>query len=130
MTTPEPTPTPTPTNDLIAEFRELGKNLVEMLRTGWESEERKKLQQEIETGLHEMGDSIKKAGQDIAASPMAQDLKADIRDLRQRAESGELEKKVRTEVVTVLQAANEEIKKVLAKRPAPPSDTPQNQNPQ
>ena len=132
MTTPEstPEPTPTPKNDLAAEFRELGKNLSELLRSGWESEERKKLQQDIETGLKDLGTTLKKAGNDIATSPLAQNLKADVNDLRQRAESGELEQKVRAEVRAVLQAANEEIKKILAKRPAPPSDTEQDQGAQ
>jgi hypothetical protein len=43
--------TPKPEENLAEEFRKLGKNLVEALSAAWNTEERKKMQQEIEEGL-------------------------------------------------------------------------------
>jgi hypothetical protein len=56
MTDPLP-----PENDLAAEFRRLGENLRSALQSAWESEERLRLQDEIERGLRH-GDEAFRAG--------------------------------------------------------------------
>ena len=47
--------TPTPENELADELRNLGHNLKGILQAAWESEERRKLQNEIQAGLARSG---------------------------------------------------------------------------
>jgi signal recognition particle GTPase len=114
----------TPTNDVAAELHELGKNLREALRTAWESEERKKLQQEIETGLSELATSLSQATKDFSSSSTGQTLKADVQDLHERIRAGEVESKVRTEILEALRTVNTELQKAIKKNPPPPPSQP------
>ena len=103
-----------PEENLEDEFRNLGQNLVEALRTAWDSPERKKLQQEIGNGLTELNATLKKEFDDFDSSETGQRLKSDVENLRQRVRSGEAEAKVRSELLNALRIANEEIRKATA----------------
>ncbi len=103
--------------DIASEFTELGKSLTSLLRSAWESEERKKLQKEIEAGLTDLSGTLSKAATEFSESPTGQNLKADLKDLRQRVESGEVEAQVRQDVLSALRAANAELKKVASQPP-------------
>jgi ElaB/YqjD/DUF883 family membrane-anchored ribosome-binding protein len=109
-------------DEIADEFRQLGKNLISMLQSTWESEERKKLQQEIESGLRELGDTLNQAATDFRQSPAGQKLKADVEDFHTRVRSGEVESKIRTELVSILRQINSELTKVTA--PGATSATP------
>jgi chemotaxis regulatin CheY-phosphate phosphatase CheZ len=110
-------------NDIAAELRQLGQNIKSVLEDAWQSDERKKIHQEIEAGLKDLGDTLKQTSAEFSQSQIAQNLKADAGDLKKRVQSGELEAKVRTELLAALRMANEELKKVLSKRsPAAPDD--------
>ena len=102
-----------PEEDLTQEFRNLGKNLAEALRTAWEHPERKRLQEEITNGLNEMGDTLKQEAETFAESPTAQQLKSDVQQIGERVRSPEVHTKVRQELLTVLQTANNELQKVV-----------------
>lgn len=104
--------------DILSELRELGNNLGNLLQAAWESEDRKKIQQEIETGLND----VNKALRDLGSSETGQAIKADLRDINERLRSGEIEQRVRSEVTAALRAANEGLKKAMASKtpPEPP----------
>ena len=108
--------------EIVTELRELGQNLRTLLQTAWESAERKKLQTEIETGLNDLFSNLKQATKDYNESPSGQALKSDLEDLGQRIRSGELETKVRNEVLNALRAANTGLKESTTSKPAAPSD--------
>lgn len=97
------------------EFRNLGKNLADVLRTVWESPERKNMQQEIESGLTEMGRSLNQEIDSFRQSPTGQRLKSDMEDLDQRIRSGEVTTKARDELLSALKRANAELQKVIAR---------------
>ncbi len=102
--------------DVLAdEFRNLGKNLTEVMRAAWESPERKNIQAEIETGLNEMGKSIDKEISSFRQSPSGQRLKSDMEDLNQRVRSGEVSIKAREELLAALKRANTELQKVISR---------------
>jgi hypothetical protein len=111
MENPEQSNTTPPSNDLLDELHNLGNNLKTLLQSAWESEERKKTQKEIETGLNELAKTLSQAANEFSQSPTGQTLKADLQDLQQRIQTGEVETKVRSEVVSALRAANEGLKK-------------------
>ena len=121
---PEPQSSQSPSgkgraDEIGDEFRQLGKNLISMLQSAWESEERKKLQQEIETGLRELGAALDQAATDFKQSPAGQQLKTDVEEFHTRVRSGEVENKIRTELVSVLRALNYELTKASTPKAAP-----------
>jgi hypothetical protein len=100
--------------DLASEFRRLGENLKEALRAGWDSEERRRLESEIEAGLDEAATAIRGAAGEFSDSPTGQRLRAELHDLGERARSGELESRVRQDIVSALQAINRELEQAAA----------------
>jgi hypothetical protein len=107
-----------PTNDesdLSEELRQLGVNLKEALRSAWESEERKKLQEEIETGLQSLGSELQKAADEIDIQGIGREVKGGIEDANQKIQSGEFGNKVRAELLGVLQTINTELRDARSK---------------
>lgn len=99
-------------NEILDELREMGKNLSEALKSAWDSEERKKLQKEIEDGLSEVSSSLSQAARDFKESSAGQTLKSDVADFQERLRTGEVESKVRSEIVDALRIVNNELRKV------------------
>jgi hypothetical protein len=100
-------------SNLADEFRQLGKNLSEVLNAAWESPERKRLQEEISSGLSELNRILRDEARHISESPTGQRVKAEAGDFRQRMRSGEVESRAREELLTVLKNANELLRKAV-----------------
>ncbi len=114
-----------PTEDnLLNEFRDLGNNLMEALKTGWDRPERQKLQNDIASGLDELGRTLKREVDNFTGSPTGQRMKTDLDDLGERIRSGEVETKARTELVHALQTINTELRKVIAQWTSIPDPQP------
>ncbi len=101
--------------DLGDELRNLGKNLSDFLRAAWASEERKRVQTDIESSLSELGKTIDKAANDFSSSETGQRFKADVKDFKKRVETGEVSEKARTELLSVLKRVNQELTKAADK---------------
>ena len=113
--------TPTPENELADELRNLGYNLKGILQAAWESEERRKLQNEIQAGLAE----LQKTVAEFVTSPTGQRLKAEVQDLGGRVRGGQVESQLRSDLLAALRTINAELEKASKKgKEAPPSDTP------
>ena len=118
----QPQPEPTDTNpDLTDEFRTLGKNLVEAMRTAWESPERKRLQEEIESGLNEFGATLRQEGETFRESPTGQRLKSDFENIQERIRTGEAENRIRQELLNALKSINAELSKITERWSGPAS---------
>jgi hypothetical protein len=104
-----------PEGDLKEEFRNLGKNLVDAIRAAGESPGWQKLSSDIEGGLSEFGTTVKKEYETFKDSPTAQQVKSDIDNFQSRIKAGEVEDKVREELITALKAVNSELRKVSEK---------------
>jgi hypothetical protein len=125
MSDSNPNDNKSPEGDLGEQLNELGKNLRDALRTAWESDERRKLQQDIEVGLANLRDSLNQAATDFSQSQTGQTLKEDVKDLNERWKTGEVGSKVRTEIADALRTVNQELQKASRKDPPPPADKPQ-----
>lgn len=112
------TDNPKPEENLTDEFVALGKNLVEAMRVTWDGPERKRIQQEIETGLDELGVTLRREAENFASSPTGQQIREDVQDLGERLRTGEAQTKIRQEMLSILQTANSELKKVIDLRSA------------
>ncbi len=128
--TPEIEPEQIPVEGKITEeLSSLGKNLIGILRAAWERPERQKLQQEIEGGISDLSSTLRKEAKAVSDSPVSQRIKHDVNDLGNKVRSGQVEAKVREELVDALRALNVELEKVtgiLASTGATPdaADTP------
>ena len=125
MSDTNPNENKSPNENIGEQLNELGKNLREALRAAWESEERVKLQQEIEEGLANLRDSLNQAAKDFTNSPTGQNLKEDVKDIHDRWQTGEVGTKVRAEITEALRTVNQELQKATRKNPPPPSEKPQ-----
>ena len=132
--------------DLGDELRSLGKNLSDFLRAAWASEERKRVQQDIESSLADLGKTIDKAANEFSASETGQHLKSDIhkavndfstsetgqrlksdvQDFHKRVQTGEVQQKARSELLDALKKVNQELTKAANKwgEPAPSAGQP------
>jgi hypothetical protein len=95
--------------DLEEELRTLGDRLGAVIRAAWESEDRLRVQREIETGLAGAAAAIQSAMEDFGRTETGQQLKEDVRDLGDRIQSGELPSKVRDDLLRVLRTVNAEL---------------------
>jgi hypothetical protein len=111
-------------DDLGDELRALGDTLRDMLQAAWESDERKRAQQEIETGLEDLARTLRSAGQEFSASPTGQRLKADVHDLHERVRASKVDDQVRQELVAALRRVNEELGKAARAWTAKGGDAP------
>jgi len=121
MSDSNPNETKTPNDNISDQLNELGKNLREALQSAWESEERRKLQKEIEDGLANLGASLSQAARDFSNSPTGQNLKEDVKDMQERWRTGEMHSKVHSELVEALRKVNTELQKATKQ---PPTDKP------
>jgi len=101
--------------NLSEEFRNLGRNLIETIRSAWESQERKNLQQELETGLTELASTLKQEVDKFQETPTGQEIKTELQDLQQRIRSGETEEIARREILNALRTINTELEKAASR---------------
>jgi len=120
MSDTNPNENKVPTDNISDQLNELGRNLRQALQTAWESEERKKVQKEIEDGLANLGASLSEAARDFSSSPAGQSLKEDVEDIKERWRSGEVSEKARSELLEALRKVNVELQKATKKNPPPP----------
>jgi hypothetical protein len=103
-----------PTEENLAdEFRDLGKNLAELLRTGWDNPDRKRLQQQITSGITEFGTMVKREVETFTESPSGQRFRADMDEIGERLRTPETQEKIRHELIAALQTANLELQKII-----------------
>ena len=118
-----------PEENLAEEFRNLGKNLVSALQAAWDAPERRRLQDEVLSGLNEFGAAIKKEAEQVANSDAGQKFINDVEQLGEKLRSSETQAKVRQELISALKTANSEIVKVIdnwsgkANSPSPDSES-------
>ena len=128
MSNEQPTPNEPQKSDIAEELRALGLHLREMLRTAWESPERKRVQEEIQSGLAELGETVNKAVDEFSESPTGQSLKSDYDDFSERLRTGQVESKVREEILKVLRMVNAEFGKATQETKKSDEDEPEPPN--
>jgi hypothetical protein len=100
-----------PDENLSDEFRTLGLNLINALRTAWESPERKKLQSELEEGLSGLAATLNSEIESFQESETGQRLRSDAAELRDKVRDSTTENKIRDELTKTLHIVNTELKK-------------------
>ncbi len=104
-----------PGDDVVGELKALGENLRLVLQAAWDSDERKKLQGEVEAGLSDLVSALQTAGTEFSQSPAGRRLKAEAQSLQTRVRDSHAEETVRNELLSALRKANAELKKAAGK---------------
>lgn len=97
--------------DLNKEFKNLGKNIVNTFQSFLQSPQMKIFQEEIESGLNELGTSIIDGAEQVISSPAAQQIKTSVGNAKENLNSDELETNLRKEIASTLQKINRELEK-------------------
>jgi len=100
-----------PKSDLRDEFRNLGENLKQLFSVAWESEERKRLEQDIRDGMKELGLALEGFAEDVRSSEVGENIRKEANEFGDRVRSGEVEQKVREGILDALQSLNAELQK-------------------
>lgn len=111
---------------LQAELDALGENLQRAIRGVWESDERKRLQADIELGLEGTLRHLRQELKEFQESETVERLKADLDTVEQEVRSGETAGRVRQEILSVIQRLNAELAR--AAPPASGADKPPEQH--
>jgi hypothetical protein len=107
------TDNPQPEGNLEDEFQALGKNLVAALRAAWDTPERKRVQEQLITGMNELGTTLKHEADNFSTSPAGQQIKNGVEQVSERLRNAETQEKVRLELLNALKSANNELQKVI-----------------
>jgi uncharacterized phage infection (PIP) family protein YhgE len=103
----------TPEDELKTEFEKLGGNLRSLIQGAWASEQRKRVSQEVQRGLNEVGTALSNAAENISQDPAAQRLREGVDELAERVRSGELAEQARTDLVKILQDVNQRLNELV-----------------
>jgi DNA mismatch repair ATPase MutS len=110
-------------HDIAAEFAELGKKLRNTINTAWTSEERVRLQKEVEEGLVRLRNELNTATKNIRETETAQKVETEVKKFREEIDSGKVSDDIRKGLVTGLRTVGEALDK-LADKFTPISEEP------
>ena len=91
------------------EFEKLGENIRQAVQGVWESEERKRIGQEIHDGLAEIGAAFTSLGDEVIESPGVQRVREEVDDFSDRIQSGEVAQNINDDLVSLLQTINQKL---------------------
>ena len=95
--------------ELRREVDQLGENLKRLGRRAWESQERRELQSGIQATLREIELKVQDAGREFRRSETGQRLSQDIERIKERFESGEMQRQARGELASLINKLNDEL---------------------
>lgn len=102
-------------SDLRDEFKKLGENMHIALKEAWESEERRRVSDEIQKAFQEIGEALSEGVERLAARPEAQKLREEVDELAERVRSGEVADRMRSDLIGVLKRLNAQIETLAQK---------------
>lgn len=76
--------------DLVTEFQQLGRAFAEAFESAWNSEERKRVEQEVRTGVQSFADEVDKVVGEARSSPAGERVRAEATDLADKIEKSDI----------------------------------------
>ena len=108
-----PTEEPQAGDQLMDEIHSLGQQLVTAVKALWDSEESRKLRQEIGDGFVELGHQLDEAVKSAQESEAAQEFKESVKETVDKARESDIAGQVQQNLVTGLQKLNAELGKAV-----------------
>ena len=113
-------------SEVVEELHSLGNQLVTAVRALWDSEESRRLRQEIGDGFVDLGKQIDEAVKTAQDSEAAREFKVQIKDTMDKARESDVAGQMERNLVSGLQQLNAELSKFvdsLGTAKAPPADS-------
>lgn len=104
------------------ELAKMGAQIAAAAKTAWESEERKKLQTEITTGVQRFGQEVTATVSKVAESEQAKELKTRATKVAEEAQKTDVVEEVRKGILVGLEAINRELSKLLERLETKPGE--------
>ncbi len=101
--------------DVVAEFKNLGRQFAETLQTAWNSEERVRLETEIREGMQSFVKEVDRVFQEAKDSPVVERVRTEAVDVKNKVETSDVGNKTRKGIVQGLQWMSEELGKLATK---------------
>jgi hypothetical protein len=102
-----------PTSSVVEEIEALGSQLITAVKAMWESEESRKLRQEIGDGFVTMGEKLDEAIKSAQESEAAQEFTEQVRETMDKARETDLAGSVQRNLTHGLQQLNAELSKLV-----------------
>jgi hypothetical protein len=93
--------------DFAAEFQKIGRQLAETLQAAWDSEERKRVEQEVREGVQTLVNEVDQVIREVKSSDKTAKVKEEAEELKSRVETSEVGTRARTGVVQGLRWLSE-----------------------
>lgn len=97
------------TGSITQELERLGQTLGQAIKLAWESDERKRLEQDIAEGLRRLSEQIDSAMQSAAESPTARDVASKAASAWETAHGPQILAEMRAGLADSLRKLNEEL---------------------
>ena len=107
---------------LRQELEALGDNLKQAMESVWESEERQRLQAEIESGLEQALSVVRSEVAAFSESETGERLRSDLKSIHKELESGEAASQLRQDLASALRSINQGLRKASTGSGAGPDD--------
>jgi hypothetical protein len=105
-------------------FREMTQNLKKLVQAIWTDPALQSAQSEFLESLEAMRKGLEASVEDFADSEAGQRFQQDLKELNRKIQTGELEEKVRDEMVRGLRKANQELTDLANRQVRPDSSSP------
>jgi ElaB/YqjD/DUF883 family membrane-anchored ribosome-binding protein len=105
-------------DDLSTELNRLGENLGKLLKSAWESDERRSVEREIKSGLDQFTKQIDSALEQTRADQNVKKARATIKDAWETAHGPQVMTELHLGLVDSLKKLNDELAKRVEAKPA------------
>lgn len=112
---------------LMGELSNLVNRFGEVLQAAWQSDDRKRVEGELRSGLNSLAESVDKAVQDIKASDETKDLQHKVGDLGEKVAKSSIVQDIAGIFASAAKAVSEQMTKVakdIEERAARPAESP------
>jgi hypothetical protein len=103
-----------PESQILRELESLGHQLTETVRALWESEESRKLRQDIQAGFVDLASEVDEAIKSAQDSEAAHEFRGQVRQAVDTARESDVSQQVAQGLASGLQQLNQELAKVIA----------------
>lgn len=102
-----------PKSEVLDELESLGQQLVTAVKSLWDSEDSRKLRQEIGEGFAELGRQLDQAVKSAQESEAAKEFRVQVKETVDKAREADVAQKVEQGLVDGLRALNQELSKLV-----------------
>jgi hypothetical protein len=117
-------------SQLVDELNRLGENLGNLLRSAWESDERKSIEREVTVGLEQMSKKLNEAAEKIRTDAYVNSAKQSAKEAYEAARVPQILEEMHKGVVGTLQKINADLAKRTEPAPEASADRVVDQKPE